>query len=285
MLRFSLLLSCLLCYACLLPLTCLPAYSDPALQPASAIAQPALDLLPLKKALSALDGTAPLHSHTTIRMTGTRAGVSVMLREDIQIVCKYPNRFHAVLTQYDSSGGPQKKLVVISNGARVWTYRPGLAEYSVTSFAAWKQTDNGIPTLGLVIGGFYLGAGRPLMQAFHSITPANNAEVQTALQQMEITLSRQVKSASGQDAYVYSLTLAKQDLAYQFYVGSQTNALVRVDLIGTQGNIQFFYREDVTRIAPDTAVSASTFAFVPLAGSRQDHRRFTKPIRKPHLLP
>ena len=102
-------------------------------------------------------------------MAGTKGGVSVTLREDIQLVCRYPNRFRAVLTQGDASGnsqksgGSQKKLVVVSNGTLVWMYRPGLAEYSVTSFAAWKQADNDIPTLGLVIGGFYLGAGRPLV--------------------------------------------------------------------------------------------------------------------------
>lgn len=255
-----------MCYACLLHLTCLPVHGDPLSQPSSATDQPLLDLLPLKKALAPLSGAAPLQSHTTIRMTGTQAGVSVMLREDIQLVCLYPNRFRAVLTQYDSSGGPQKKRVVVSNGTLVWTYRPGLAEYSVTRLADWKKADNDIPTLGLIMGGFYLGSGRPLVQGFHSITPANSAQVQTVLQQMEISLFRHVKSVGGQDDYVYSLMLAKQDLAYQFYVGSQTNALARIDLIGAQGNIQFSYREDVTRIAPDTTIPASAFVFVPPPG-------------------
>ena len=228
-----------------------------------------MDLLPLKKALAPLSGAAPLQSHTTLRMTGTRAGVSVTLRENIQIVCRYPNRFRAELTQYDSLGRPQKKLLVVSNGTLVWTYRPGLAQYSVTSLAAWKYSDSEISTLGLIIGGFYLGAGRPLMQGFHSITPSNSAQVQTVLQQMEISLSRQVKSAGGQDDYVYRLTLAKQNLAYQFYVGSQTDTLARVDLTGIQNRIQFSYREDVTRIVPSLILPASAFVFAPPPGTTQ----------------
>ena len=266
MLCLSLLLPCLLCYACLLD-SSVPAFSDPAPQPSAAIAQAPLDLLPLKKALAPLSGMAPLQSHTTLRMTGTQAGVSVMLREDIQIVCRYPNRFRAELTQYDTVGGPQKKLLVVSNGTLVWTYRPGLAQYCVTSLAAWKNSDSSIPTLGLIIGGFYLGAGRPLMQGFRRITPSNSAQVQTVLQQMEISLSRQVKSAGGQDDYVYRLTLAKQNLGYEFYVGSQTNTLARVDLDATQNNIQFSCREDVTRIVPAPTFSASTFVFVPPPGT------------------
>ena len=264
MLRFSLLLPSPLCCACLLHLS-VPAFSAPA--PPAATAQAPLDLLPLKKALAPFSGMAPLHSYTTLRMTGTQAGVSVMLREDIRIVCRYPNRFRAELTQYGTVGGPQKKLLVVSNGTLVWTYRPGLAQYSVTSLAAWKNAGNDIPTLGLIVGGFYLGAGRPLVQGFRGITPANSAQVQTVLQQMAISLSRKVKSAGGQDDYVYRLTLAKQNLAYEFYVGSQTNALARVDLAGAQNNIQFFYHEDITRIAPYPASSGSTFVFAPPPGA------------------
>ncbi len=266
MLRLSLRLPLLLCYACLLFLS-LPLLGDPLLQPSPAPAQAPLDLLPLKKALAPLSGAAPLQSRTTIRMAGTRAGVSVMLRENIQLICRYPNCFRATLTQFDASGGPQRKLVVVSNGMLVWTYRPGLAQYSVTSLAVWKKSDSEIPTLGLVLGGFYLGAGRPLVQGFRSITPSNSAQVQATLRQMEISLSRQVKSAGGQDDYVYRLTLAKQDVTYQFYVGSQTSVLARVDLAATQNNIQFSYREDVTHIVPNAAVSAFTFIFVPPPGT------------------
>jgi len=247
----------------------LPAFGDaaPAAPALPVVNPPALDLLPLKKALAPLDAVGTLQSHTTIRMTGTRLGVSVTLREDLQVVSRFPNHFRASLTQYDTQGGPQKKVIVVSNGAFVWTYRPGLRQYSVMSLAAWKKADNDIPTLGLVIGGFYLGDGRQLVQGVHSITPANSAEVLTVLSGMDVALSRQVKSAGGQDDYVYSLMLSKQNLAYQFYVGSQTSRLVRVDLSGAQDGTEFAYREDIRRITPRTAVPNSTFVFAPPLGT------------------
>ncbi len=256
----------------LLPALLLPAFAAPASPPAAppittAPAPADVDLLPLKKALTPLDSGGVLRSHSTLRMTGTQAGVSVLLREDLQIISHRPGRFHASLTQYDMTGGPQKKLVVVSNGASVWTYRPGLRRYSVSTLPAFEKADSDIPTLGLVIGGFFLGEGRPLVEGMHSVTPANNDAVLTILGSMGITLSRETKSMRDHDEYVYSLTLTKQNLAYQFYVNTQTGTLTRVDLTGTQDGTQFFYREDILSIAPQPPAPNATFVFNPPLGA------------------
>ena len=251
----------------LLPVFAAPVPTSAALPVSPAPAPPDIDLLPLKKALAPLDGGGVLQSHSTIRMTATRQGVSVLLREDLQIVSRRLGRFHASLTQYDMRGGPQKKLVVVSNGASVWTYRPGLRRYSVMPLAAFKKADSDIPTLGLVIGGFYLGDGRPLVEGFHSVTAANSAAVLSVLSSMDVSLSRQTKSMKGQDDYVYSLTLTKQNLVYQFYVNTQTGRLTRVDLAGTQDGTLFSYREDIQSITPQPPAPNATFAFTPPLGT------------------
>ena len=248
----------------LLPALLLPAFAAPVPPPAAppVITAPApaeIDLLPLKKALSPLDGGGVLRSHSTLRMTGTQAGVSVLLREDLQITSHRPGRFHASLTQYDMTGGPQKKLVVVSNGASVWTYRPSLRRYSVSTLPAFEKADSDIPTLGLVIGGFFLGEGRPLVEGMHSVTPANNNAVLTVLGSMGITLSRETKAMRDYDEYVYSLTLTKQNLAYQFYVNTQTSALTRVDLTGTQDGTQISYREDILSLTSQPPSPGTVF--------------------------
>ena len=242
----------------------------------AAPAPPDVDLLPLKKALAPLDGTGVLRSHSTLRMTGTRSGVSVLLREDLQILSRRPGRFRALLTQYDMTGGLQKKLVVVSNGASVWTYRPGPRMYFVLPLAAFNKADSDIPTLGLVIGGFSLGEGRPLVEGMHSVTPANNAAVLTILGSMGITLTRATKSINNQDDYVYSLTLAKQNLTYQFYVNTQTDALTRVDLTGIQDGIQISYREDILSLTPGLPAPPAAFVFTPPPGAVKG---FTGPAR------
>ena len=240
-----------------------PPLASPLVSPAS----PGIDLLPLKKALTPLDGGGLLRSHSTLRMTGMRSGVSVLLREDLQIISRRPGRFHASLTQYDTTGGPQKKLVVISNGVSVWTYRRGLRQYSVSTLTTFEKADSSIPTLGLVIGGFFLGEGRPLVEGMHSVTPANNDAVLTVLGSMGITLGRETKSMRDHDEYVYSLTLTKQNLAYQFYVNTQTGTLTRVDLVGTQDGTQISYREDILSLTSQPPAPGTTFVFTPPNGA------------------
>lgn len=226
-----------------------------------------VDLLPLKKALAPLSGTGTLRTHSTIRMTGSKQGVSVALREDLQVTARCPGHFHVSLIQYASASGPQTKLEVVSNGASVWTYRPGLRQYSVMTLPAFRRADSDVPTLGLVIGGFYLGDGRPLVEGFRSITATNSAEVLSLLNAQGIMLARETKSVGGQDDYVYTLALAKQNLEYTFYVNSQTNRLARVDLAGTEEGIRVLYREDILTITPQPAVPAAAFTFAPPLGT------------------
>jgi len=249
-----------------LPMSAAPAASSPAPLAGPASSPPGVDLLPLKKALAPLGAGGVLQSHSTLRMTATRQAVSVVLQEDLQILSRRPGRFHASLIQYDASGGPQKKLAVVSNGVSVWTYRPGLRQYSVLTLPAFKQADSDIPTLGLVIGGFYLGDGHPFVEGLRSVTAANNAAVLSDLSRINITLARQTKSVGNQDDYVYSLSFTKQNLKYQFYVNTQTGALTRVDLMGAQGDIEVSYREDIQSITPQPPAPNATFVFTPPPG-------------------
>ncbi len=241
--------------------------SLPALGAPSSPSTPPIDLLPLRKALTPLDGSGVLLTHSTIRISGTKQGVSVVLSEDLQITSRRPGSFHAALIQHASAAGPQTKLEVVSNGAAVWTYRPGLRRYSVMTLAAFKKADSDIPTLGLVIGGFDLGDGRPLVEGIHSITATNSADVLAALGSIGVTLSRDTKSFGGQDDYVYSLALTRQKLVYKFYVNSQTGTLARVDLAGTEDGIQVTYREDIQSITLQPPVRPSMFTFAPPFGT------------------
>ena len=235
------------------------------LLPASAA--PAVDLLPLKKALAPLGGAGTLKTRSILRLTGVRQGISVALREDLLVVSRRPGHFHSLLTQYASPAGPQAKLEVVSNGALVWTYRPETRKYSVTTLAAFKKSGSDIPTLGLAIGGFSLGDGRPLVEGFQSISGTNSAEVLAMLAGSGVQITRVTKSVGGQDDYVYSILLTDQNLLYKFYVSSQTAALVRVDLSGTDSGIEMTYREDIQSLMPLPPAPASAFVFAPPPGT------------------
>jgi outer membrane lipoprotein-sorting protein len=238
----------------------------PAAQSAPA-AQPATDLMPLKKALAALDSNQPMTVHSTVTMTGSQEGLAFTFREKFLITAHRPNEFHVERTQIDAQGIPQKRLTIISNGTTVWTYNPGLRKYSVTSVKKFTAQQNEISALGLVAGGFYLGDGYPLLQGFQNLTPSNSADVLAALANMGMTISRQAETENGQDDYVYGVTLPQGKMAFQFYINTQTQVLSRLDLTGTDKSLKFAFREDIAQIAPQPSVAQSTFVFTPPPGT------------------
>ena len=138
-----------------------PAPTAPVAPAPPASPTPALDLLPLKKALRPLAGEGLVQSHSNFQMTGSKQGLSFTFREEAHIIAKRPGRFRATLTQFSADNTPQQRLLVVCNGVKVWTYRPGTRQYSVTSFKAFEAANNDVTALGLAVGGFFLGRWAP----------------------------------------------------------------------------------------------------------------------------
>ena len=200
-------------------------------------------------------------------MTGSKQGLSFTFREEARIIAKRPGRFRAELTQFSADNTPQQRLLVVSNGVKVWTYRPGTHQYSVTSFKAFEAANNDVTALGLAIGGFFLGDGHQLTQGFQGLTKTNSADVLTALAGMGVTLSSKIQAGNGEDDLTYRMTLTKEGLTYQFLVNSAGDALRQIELAGAQKGVQIAFKEQITQLVPLTTAAKDTFTFTPPPGA------------------
>ena len=243
-----------------------PAPASPA-APSPAPSAPTPDLMPLKKALRPLAGEGLIRSRSGFQMTGSKQGLSFTFREEARIVAKRPGRFRATLTQFSADNTPQQRLLVVSNGVTVWTYRPGTRQYSVTSFKAFEAANNDVTALGLAVGGFFLGDGHQLAQGFQGLTKSNSADVLTALAGLGVILSGQVQSGNNEDDLAYRMTLTKQGLTYRFLVNSADGALRQIELAGAQRGVQIAFKEQITQLAPLTTAAKDTFTFAPPPGA------------------
>jgi len=243
-----------------------PAPVSPSPPPAESPA-PALNLLPLKKALRPLAAGGMIQSRSNFQMTGSKQGLSFTFREQARIIAKRPGRFRAELTQFSADNTPQQRLLVVSNGVTVWTYRPGTHQYSVTTFKAFEAANNGVTALGLAVGGFFLGDGHQLAQGFQGLTRGNSAEVLSALAGLGVTLSSKMQAGNDEDDLTYRMTLTQQGLAYRFIVNSAGNALRQVELVGAQKGVQIAFKEQITQLVPLTTVPKDTFTFTPPPGA------------------
>ena len=200
-------------------------------------------------------------------MTGSKQGMSFTFHEHARIVAKRPGRFRADLVQLSTDNAPQQRLTVISNGVKVWTYRPGTRQYSVMSYKAFQDANDDVTTLGLAMGSFFLGDGYALAQGFQGITKDNSAEVLAALTETGVALSSKAQSLNGTDGRVYRMDMTKQSLTYVFTVDPTANALRRVELTGTEKGMQIAFHEDLALLTPLTTLPKDTFTFTPPPGT------------------
>ena len=160
--------------------------------------------------------------------------------------------------------------MVISDGLRVWTYKPGQRAYSVVTRQAFVGADNDVTALGLrgrrLLYGRWPRAGRV---AFRDVTKGNSAAVLSALSDTGVTLTAKPQSMGGVDYFVYQMNLGKQGLAYVFYVDSQTNVLKRIDLTGKTDGMKIAFQETLTTLRVPASVSPDTFTWTPPPGTKK----------------
>ncbi len=265
--RFALPLSAL----SLMTLAAAPSLAQTDTPPAPPVAvQSTLpDLMPLKKALAPLAGSGLLETRSSFKMTGSRGGASFTFRQNAHILARAPGRFCAELSPVGTDGTPRPKLVVVSDGLRVWTYKPGQRAYSVVSRQAFVDADNDVTALGLAVGGFFIGDGRELAVAFRDVTKGNSAAVLSALSDTGVTLTARPQSLGGVDYFVYQMNLGKQGLAYVFYVDSQTNVLKRIDLTGKTDGMKIAFEETLTSLSIPASVPPDTFTWTAPPGAKK----------------
>ena len=225
------------------------------------------DLTLLKQALAPLAGDGMLQSLSSLQMTGSKEGISFTFHETARVVAKRPDKFRAYVTQYTADGAPERRLIIISDGKKVWTYRPATRQYCVTPAKAFHAGDNDMTALGLVQGGFFLGEGHEMAQGFAAITQENGPQVLAMLNGLGIRLTSRPEPAGGGGNTVYRMVLTRQGIAYRFFIDPATARLRRLELAGHQNGVVVLFREKVGEMETPAVVAKTTFAFTPPLGT------------------
>ncbi len=225
-----------------------------------------LDITPLRHALAPLAAGGALQSRSLMQMTGSKQGVSFTFREEARIVAKRPGKFRSDITQISAAGTPQRRLVVISDGVKVWTLRAGMRQYTVASAKQFHAANNDMTALGLAQGGFFLGDGHEMAQGLQAITKDSSPQALKMLAGIGIHLSARTVSVNGQDELVYRMILSRQGVSYQFFLDPATDALRRIELTGRQNGVSLEFWETVEALEPEQSLPRTTFQFAPPPG-------------------
>lgn len=228
---------------------------------------PASSLTLLKQALAPLASTGPLQSTSTLQMSGSKQGISFTFREQVSVVAKQPGKFRAEVTQYAADSSQQSRLLVVSDGVKVWTYRPDTHQYSVNSAKAFHAANEDMTALGLAMGGFFLGEGHDLAVGLQAVTKETNDQMLKDLAGLGIIVTERPEGVDGEDDYVYRMSLAKQGIAYRFVINPQTRMLRRMELAGTQNGVTMTFRETLATLSKPGVIAKTAFHFTPPPGA------------------
>lgn len=236
----------------------------PALAPA-VIPAPA-DFALLQKALVPMGAGGGLKLSSAVVLTGNMSGISVVMHTRLEVVAQRPGQFRITAARVNDQGIAQQKFILVSNGAKVWTYAPGTNRYSVMSLAAFNAGDDVFLMKGL-LASFYLDAGKDIASLAQGLNSGDRAATLLDMKKRGITFTRQPPSADSPEEVVYRMAMSKDGYNVYFYTNSRTGQLTRFDLTGTSDGTQIAMREDVTQISSLSSVPKGTFYFMPPSGA------------------
>jgi len=234
--------------------------------PAPAVSPAPADFALLQKALAPMGNAGGLKLSSTMALTGNTSGMSVAGHTRLEVIAQRPGRFRITGTRVNDQGVAQQKFVLVSNGAKVWTYAPGTNKYSVMPLAAFSSSNDAFLMEGL-LASFYLDAGKDIASLAQGLNSGDRAATLLDMKKQGVAFTRQPPSADSPDETVYRMAILKGGYNVFFHANSRTGQLTRFELTGTSDGTQIAMREDVTQISTPASVPKGTFYFMPPAGA------------------
>ena len=241
-----------------------PPAASPA--PAPAAAPAPTDFALLQKALAPMGAGGGLKLSSAVALTGTTSGMSVSGHTRLEVIAQRPGRFRITATRVNDQGVAQQKYIIVSNGAKVWTYAPGTNRYSVMPLATFSA-GNDVFLLEGAIASFYLDAGKDIATLAKGLNSGDRAATLLDMKKLGVTFTQQPPSVGNPEEVAYRMAISKGGYNIYFHASSRTSQLTRFELTGAEDGTQIAMREDVTQISSLPSVPKGTFYFMPPAGA------------------
>lgn len=223
-----------------------------------------LDLPLLSKATAAFVQGDRYRTESEIRVKATSGGTDVTSLAKVTTLVQAPNQFRAEIA-FPSDSGKEVKSIVISDGKRVWMYRPDLKQYAVTSFAKFDDLDDY----------FWIGMSsywylRVPVDVRKPIASGALADPQV-LKELGMTETSPLKGSSqildGRSLYSYEFT-DKEGFTISALVEPTTAELKQIRLTGKAEGFNVDIAERILSRTANPTIATSTFKFTPPSGAK-----------------
>ena len=247
------------------------ANSNRFLQPAKAMSPTLLSQLNSKlnlpllaKATAAFVQSDRYRTESEMRVKASSGGTDVTSVAKVTTLVQVPYQFRAEIT-FPSDTGKEVKSIVISDGKRVWMYRPDLKQYAVTPFEKFDDL-NDYYWIGM--SSYWYSSVTPDVRELFTNGSLTDPQV---LKELGMTGTSPLKGSSqtlnGRSLYSYEFT-DKEGFTISALVEPTTAELKQIRLNGKSDGFNVDIAERILSRTANPAIAASIFKFTPPSGAK-----------------
>lgn len=247
------------------------ANSNRFLQPAKAMSPTLLSQLNSKlnlpllaKATAAFVQSDRYRTESEMRVKASSGGTDVTSVAKVTTLVQVPYKFRAEIT-FPSDTGKEVKSIVISDGKRVWMYRPDLKQYAVTPFEKFDDLDD---YYWIGMSSYWYSSVTPDVRELFTNGSLTDPQV---LKELGMTGTSPLKGSSqtlnGRSLYSYEFT-DKEGFTISALVEPSTAELKQIRLNGKSDGFNVDIAERILSRTANPAIAASIFKFTPPSGAK-----------------
>jgi outer membrane lipoprotein-sorting protein len=237
----------------------------PQAQPATPASTPDLSLLGKTVGVFWQTDRAETKSQMTIDVAAN--GTTIKMYAQIETIAQTGNKFVTKLTFTAPGESTKSTYRIISNGKKVWIYRPDRRQYMETTFAKFNDSSDS----------FWIGTSSFL---FTSLTETERREMigtlgsdrnllTTLLKGQTGDLQGRKQQLDGEEIYNYSYENKKDDWIFNGLVQPQTGAVKQIEIAGKTQGMNFSISDKIISRNTQPTISNKTFKFLPAKGVKK----------------
>lgn len=216
----------------------------------------------LIKAFDAVRKSKGLRVQSVLTMTMAGQGMTFAFAQKMSVQAILPLRFRSDSTMQGPNGAANGKVVVVGDGAKVWTYRPGLNQYAVVTMAAFDKGNDDLQSIGMLCG---LVAS--MKQGKDDVTDLS------ALQKKGGAISVVEETLEGASCRVFTIAVPKavatESIAMRLVIDPGAALIRRVEIKGNGSGMEFAMTEKIERQEAVESLAPATFRFTPPKGTKK----------------
>jgi hypothetical protein len=225
------------------------------------------DLSLLSKAVGAFWQTDRVETKSQMTIDVAANGTKIEMYAQIETIAQIGNKFATKLT-FGSPGQPSKSTYrIISNGKKVWIYRPDRRQYMETTLDKFNSGSDS----------FWIGMSTFLFVSLNEterrdmISGLNSdRNLLTALfKEQSGDLQGRKKQLDGREVYEYSYENKKDNWTFNGLVQPQTGAIEQIEIAGKTQGMNFSLADKIISRNTQPTISKKTFMFSPPKGVKK----------------